>query len=197
MTNKWSGIKSLIRYYQSDEPINPKVGQIWYNPESSFSYIFNIDNEWQVIRGHISDWEYSYSVGFYTPSGYVSNIDRFSFPFDIGNAAYIGNGYSSNPGSGSCCNSSFYGYITGGGGVSYISRFAFPFNVGTSTFVGNVGTGAAGSCASPNSSSHGYICGGGGYLSHISRILFPFTSGSSTKVGDLAQGKYGCATCNS
>ena len=75
-------------------------------------------------------------------NGIVSNIERFTFPFDSGTANHIGN-LSITIRDSNACNSSTHGFIFMGGfnttaTYSYIDRIQFPFNSGTASTVGNL-----------------------------------------------------------
>jgi len=197
MSNKWSGVKSIVTYYQDDEPSNPKAGEIWYRPSAQSSYLYN-GNIWKTVRGTnyfypLSDGNYGYTMGGYWSGNFQTLIQRIQYPFDSGTGSNVGNmtmTIRENCG----CNSTNYGYSLSGRTllfyVTNVERITFPFNSGTANHTGNLSYSLLGQ-AGVNSSVHGFACGGvipGGTTRHssIGRFEFPFDSGTGTHVGNLA-----------
>jgi len=190
MSNKWSGVKSIVDYYQDEEPSNPKEGEIWYRPSAKSSYLYN-GTEFRIVRGYDSIvGRYGYDIGGVSSSRF-STIDRVLFPFDSGTSTVVSNLTQESTGA-AAANSSQYGFIMGGEGnagatTSLINRIDFPFDSGTSTTLGGLSYSRHHS-AGCNSTIHGFTMGGSGgsYHSRIDRITFPFNSGNSSNVGNLS-----------
>lgn len=189
MSNKWSGVKSIVNYYQDDDPSNPKEGEIWYRPSAQSSYLYN-GTIWKTVRGsEYLGGKYGFIAGGYEASPiYVSTIDRVTFPFDSGTASLVGN-LNESKGNNAGCNSSNYGYVMGGYSTSLtlssINRITFPFDSGTASAVGNIANSDANGTGH-NSSQHGYYVGGEVTASSVQRFSFPFDSGTASIVGNMA-----------
>jgi len=155
-----------------------------------------------TISAYGTGYEYGYAMGGYNGSNRLSTIDRITFPFDSGTAAYVGD-LNNNKDISAGCNSTNYGYYMGGydDGSNYLStidRITFPFDSGTATHVGNLSQGKYG-MGGFNSSNYGYAAGGHlpGLISTIDRITFPFDSGTATYVGNLSNSRCHAGECNS
>ena len=163
-----------------------------------------IKTDYITISANGTGYEYGYAMAGYNPSvGYLSAVDRITFPFDSGIATHVGNLSGSKNALLTGYNSSNYGYSMGGnGGGSYISiidRITFPFDSGTATYVGNL-SGNRYWASGCNSSNYGYCMGGyngSNYLSIIDRVTFPFDSGTATHVGNLSGSRYALSGYNS
>jgi hypothetical protein len=147
--------------------------------------------------------DYGYILGGGV-GGYVSTIERLTFPFDSGTASVIGN-LSAEKGSIGGCNSSEYGYGAGGftsnPSVFYYSavdRFAFSFDSGTTTVTGNLSLSTR-NTGNYNSSNHGFLTGGyvGSFQSNTKRFTFPLDSGIGETKGNISYSAEGIGGCNS
>ncbi len=198
MSNKWSGVKSIVDYNQDEKPTSPNEGEIWYKPSDQSSYLYN-GTEFKTVRGNdlssppVSDGQYGYTAGGYWSSSFRNEIRRFQFPFDSGTGTTVG--VISDVRRENCsCNSSNYGFSIGGRTltvyISTIDRISFPWSSGTASHVGNLSVNIIRQ-AGFNSTEHGFAGGGiwtGGTTrsSIIFRFAFPFDSGTSSAVGNLA-----------
>ena len=191
-------------FIQSTEPAESKSKEhdTWYNTSNNKVYMFQ-NYRWKMYVNAIyfPGADYGYVCGGHDGSNLLSNIDRFSFPFDSGTSSLVGN-MSESRRAFSGCNSSNYSYLFGNYVESNIDRFSFPFDSGASSLVGNLSQ-IKGYTSSCNSSNYGYVTSGYGsssgnvYYSTIDRITFPFDSGTASHIGNLSQTKYATAACNS
>ena len=187
-------IRSIITYYQDDEPTDAQTGDVWFRPSDRRAYVRTTQGTWKRHLLKLTAG-YGYVCGGYDGTNNLSTIDRFAFPFNSGTATHVGD--LNAPQSGgitASCPSSIRGYVCGGWNidgsgthVSTINRFAFPFDSGVTETVGylNYAVSATAGCYS---SIHGYICGGyddTGSRSMIERISYPFDGPLSSVVGSL------------
>ena len=194
-------VRSIITYYQDEEPTDAQTGDVWFRPSDRRAYVKTKDGYW---KRHFLKLEigYGYVCGGYDGSNHHSTIDRFTFPFDSGTATHVGDLSETMLESCSCA-SSKHGYVCGGCcSLSIISRFEFPFDSGLTSNVGNL-SGSRRFAASTSSTTEGYVCGGDAfsgssyYLSLIDRFSFPLDSGSATHQGDLSGSRAVTAACSS
>ena len=188
-----SGIKSIIRFYQSEEPSNPKYSDIWYNPYIDMSFIWTGD-EWLRVRGE--RWgpgsDYGYSLGGANPDR--TYIQRILFPFNSGTASQVGTLISTENYFRAGCNSSNHGFSFSMQGYfgTQIHRISFPFDSGVSSNVGNISYSVR-LIASCNCSTYGYSMGGemtgDAFMTNIDRIAFPHDSGAASHTGNLSSSK--------
>lgn len=196
-------------YAQEATPSNCEVGETWYQPSTQTLFIFT-GGGWTSNTpipapngGPGSD--YAFHAGRAGDS--TKAIGRFTFPFDSGTSASVGNCAGQTFG-GAGCNSSEYGYIScgfqtsdgSGMPLSTIERFTFPFDSGTSSVVGISGDYRR-NCASMNSSNHGFVFGGYKDSSNssagVDRFVFPFSSGFTSVCGNISVARRYLGGCNS
>ncbi len=196
----WSGIKSIVTFYQEEEPESPEKGDIWYKPSRSATHIWS--NNWIHVRG--PGFIGGFIAGGWDINGTIiySTIEKIDFSSDSTSSS-VGN-LSVSRGAVSGCNSSNYGFIIcgrddGSNYLSNIERINFHFNLSSISFVGNLNTSMM-SHSSCNSSTHGFTMGGHDgttRISHIEKIIFPHDSGTSVIKGNLTDGLYYCSGFNS
>ena len=131
--------------YVSDvQPVGALESETWWSPSLRKAQIYNglgwVDLNFVTGLYNGTGSNYGYNMGGGDNGGYLSKVDRITFPFDSGTASIVGN-LSANKGYSAGCNSSNYGYNMGGGGyLSKVDRLTFPFDSGTASIVGNLST---------------------------------------------------------
>jgi len=123
-------------FKQIANPINPKEGDVWFNPSNDKYQIYQT-NQWvQMFNKNVGPGPGA-DYGFIGGGQNHSEVQRFLFPFDSGVAVVSGSLTKTETYDLSACNSREYGYINLGENTTTIDRIEFPFDSGTSIRVGN------------------------------------------------------------
>ena len=198
-------VRSLITYYQDDEPADAQTGDVWFRPSDRRAYVRTTQGTWKRhLLKLTAGYGYVCGGGTCCAETTYSTIERFSYPMDGGVASVVGSilfeAFTT------ATNSSLHGYTAGGApagtqAISTICRFSFP---DATDLVANTYLSVA-RCsydAGTNSSQCGYICGGNICCSStaysvVDRFTFPFHEGTCTHVGDLTWSGCCATSCSS
>lgn len=189
-----SGVRSIISYFQTYVPVNPIIGDIWYNPYDKSMKRWD-GTEWFEMKVGIYN---SNKSGFMAGGDFGSGsnnmqVERYYFSADSFGVV-SGHLRRESPDQAAGCNSSEAGYIMGGsdtgfvGGTTDIDALDFPWGDSTSSLVGSLGVAMEWSSGF-NSSTAGYCAGGTtdetASITSSYKLTFPF-SGSTTSHATLS-----------
>lgn len=161
-------LKNLTpNYIQTKEPINTKVGDLWFDSDDNKYYIRNDTNsEWIEIKKYSSIGSYGYILGNhgYYCKLYSKDVNRIEFPFNNGSIVFLGELLPKAKESGSGCNSSTAGFIINSSvNINYdynVYKINYSFDSKEQIEVKELTYDVVCGSSSCNSSTTGYICGG-------------------------------------